>query len=55
MSIDELRASVLYRERRRGLLIEGAWYLGINVVTIGLFLGYSFGWEGTEGMMRFMW
>lgn len=43
------------KPRLRWLYVEMAWYAVINVVTIGLFVGYTFKWEGWEDPMRFMW
>jgi len=37
------------------LWIEWGWYTLINVLTIGLFLGRKFRWDGWEGWMRIMW
>ncbi|ORY30249.1 DIE2/ALG10 family-domain-containing protein, partial [Naematelia encephala] len=37
------------------VLVEWGWYFLINCVTLGLFLGRKFRWEGWDGWMRFMW
>lgn len=40
---------------RTWIWVEMAWYLLINVVTVGLFLTVKFKWADTEGWQRFMW
>lgn len=37
------------------LWVEAAIFLGVHVVTTKIFLEKDFRWQGTEGIMRFMW
>ncbi|KAK9466583.1 alpha-2-glucosyltransferase Alg10 [Lipomyces arxii] len=44
------------RENKVGEYVEIFWYMIINAITIGLFLGYSFEWPSEPGIaQRFMW
>lgn len=35
--------------------VEVGWNVLVNAVTVGVFLGRTFEWDGWEGPMRFMW
>lgn len=42
-------------ERRRRLALEVGGYLVVGAVTVSVFVGRPFEWEGRVDKMRFMW
>lgn len=43
------------RERRGRLALEATMYLAATAVTVAVFVGRPFEWEGRVDKMRFMW